>query len=158
MRRDNHNSWNPGVARMCGHFRVSKYSSNIEKYMKWHHFQQCRWKVRILPPLGQWRNKHYFTRVCAWIHHNNEIICSKPWCTWIHVSRSLNIHWTYSLNAVHFLPWVVVTPDLWNTNVEPYRNKWLPESILHALFGTEHITDTLTGNILKPHQYTHSVT
>jgi hypothetical protein len=51
-----------------------------------------------------------------------EIICSKPMMHMDTCLKSLNIHWTYSMNAAHFLTWQGVTADLWNSNVEPYWN------------------------------------
>jgi hypothetical protein len=36
-----------------------------------------------------------------------------------HVSRYLDIHWAYSMNAEYFLTRQFVTADLQNSNVEP---------------------------------------
>jgi hypothetical protein len=39
-----------------------------------HHFQQCPFEKGILPPWGQWRNKHFY----MWSHHCNSNHLSKP--------------------------------------------------------------------------------
>jgi hypothetical protein len=45
--------------------------------MKCHHFQLCPWKEGVLPPLGQWRNKHYSPESMHEAITVIEIICSK---------------------------------------------------------------------------------
>jgi hypothetical protein len=63
-----------------------------------------------------------------------EIICSKPMMQMdTHVSRSSDIHWTYSMNAVHFHTGQVVTPELWINNLEPFEISVFREALLTCI-------------------------
>jgi hypothetical protein len=124
--------------------------------MKWHHFPQCPWKIGTLQPIGQWRNKQKFTRVNPWSHHLVEIISSNPMmlmdtcltifehtldifnecCTFPHLTGCHT--WSLELQC-----WAI--PKL----VTSGKHRWL------ALLVTEHLTDTETGNILRPHTQIH---
>jgi hypothetical protein len=82
-----------------------------------------------------------------------EIVWGSQWCTWIHVWRSSNTHWTYSMNTVHFLTWQVVTADIWIATLSHTKISDFQEACWLAFFETEHLKDTETGNTLKPYQW-----
>jgi hypothetical protein len=141
-------SWNPGVNLLRGHFQHLRIK-----------LRKTRELTSVPPMVLEGRHTTTFMPM------NNESLiqsqCLKPslelktilagqWCTYIHESWYLDIHWPYSMNAEYFLLRQLITVHLWNSNTE--KNPKLLASRKHswlALFGTEYLMDTDPGNILK---------
>jgi hypothetical protein len=125
--------------------------------MKCHHFQLCPWKEGVLPPLGQWRNKHYSPESMHEAITVIEIICSKAM---MHMDTCLKI-FEDTLDIVNECCTFPHLTCCHNSSLE--QQCWaIPELVTSgkdcwlSLFGTEHLTDSETQNILKPPQWPHT--